>query len=154
MRNASCFAGAVYKYDVSLPTEKMYDLVKDTRSRLRDAFPKGYLSQSHRERCTVSVEHAETAMDLQSEGDGDSASSARDSQHCPIKVAGYGHLGDGNLHLNVSVSECSGPTNYVLHASHLTCRQWLWHNAEHSVCFPIPTNSFIYLPLLVFRFQA
>ncbi|KAH9711223.1 D-2-hydroxyglutarate dehydrogenase [Citrus sinensis] len=49
-------AGAVYKYDLSLPVEKMYDLVEKMRQRL-----------------------GETA-----------------------KVIGYGHLGDGNLHLNIS----------------------------------------------------
>ncbi|ESR38837.1 D-2-hydroxyglutarate dehydrogenase [Citrus sinensis] len=49
-------AGAVYKYDLSLPIEKMYDLVEKMRQRL-----------------------GETA-----------------------KVIGYGHLGDGNLHLNIS----------------------------------------------------
>ncbi|KAJ4714298.1 D-2-hydroxyglutarate dehydrogenase, mitochondrial-like [Melia azedarach] len=49
-------AGAVYKYDLSLPVEKMYDLVEEIRLRL-----------------------GETA-----------------------KVIGYGHLGDGNLHLNIS----------------------------------------------------
>ncbi|KAJ8764438.1 hypothetical protein K2173_006178 [Erythroxylum novogranatense] len=49
-------AGAVYKYDLSIPVEKMYGLVDDMRVRL-----------------------------------GQSA-----------KVVGYGHLGDGNLHLNIS----------------------------------------------------
>ncbi|OMO84508.1 Ubiquitin-conjugating enzyme, E2 [Corchorus olitorius] len=52
-------AGAVYKYDLSLPVEKMYDLVDDMRVRL------GNLA----------------------------------------KVVGYGHLGDGNLHLNISASQ-------------------------------------------------
>ncbi|XP_038725643.1 D-2-hydroxyglutarate dehydrogenase, mitochondrial isoform X2 [Tripterygium wilfordii] len=52
-------AGAVYKYDLSLPVEKMYNLVEEMRKRL-----------------------------------GDSA-----------RVVGYGHLGDGNLHLNVSTKE-------------------------------------------------
>ncbi|XP_010275534.1 PREDICTED: D-2-hydroxyglutarate dehydrogenase, mitochondrial [Nelumbo nucifera] len=49
-------AGAVYKYDLSLPIEKMYSIVEEMRLRLG-----------------------------QSE-----------------KVLGYGHLGDGNLHLNIS----------------------------------------------------
>ncbi|KAK1272292.1 hypothetical protein QJS04_geneDACA013088 [Acorus gramineus] len=49
-------AGAVYKYDLSLPVKNIYDIVEEMRSRL-----------------------------------GESA-----------KVVGYGHLGDGNLHLNVS----------------------------------------------------
>lgn len=52
-------AGAVYKYDVSIPVENLYNLVEEMRSRLGDA----------------------------------------------ANVIGYGHLGDGNLHLNVSVSQ-------------------------------------------------
>ncbi|GAB4847483.1 D-2-hydroxyglutarate dehydrogenase, mitochondrial, variant 3 [Ancistrocladus abbreviatus] len=52
-------AGAVYKYDLSLPVEKMYDLVEEMRTRL-----------------------------------GHSA-----------KVVGFGHMGDGNLHLNVSTPQ-------------------------------------------------
>ncbi|KAG5517803.1 hypothetical protein RHGRI_038241 [Rhododendron griersonianum] len=52
-------AGAVYKYDLSLPIEKMYDLVEEMRMRLGPA----------------------------------------------AKVVGYGHLGDGNLHLNISLPE-------------------------------------------------
>ncbi|CAN6439405.1 unnamed protein product [Victoria cruziana] len=52
-------AGAVYKYDLSLPVEKIYEIVEEMRLRL-----------------------------------GQSA-----------KVLGYGHLGDGNLHLNVSAPE-------------------------------------------------
>jgi D-2-hydroxyglutarate dehydrogenase len=55
------YAGAVYKYDVSLPTTKMYELVE----RMRERF-------------------AERRMDEE------------------VKVLGYGHLGDGNLHLNIS----------------------------------------------------
>ena len=55
------YAGAVYKYDVSLPTTKMYELVE----RMRERF-------------------AERRMDDD------------------VKVLGYGHLGDGNLHLNIS----------------------------------------------------
>nr|GMD53355.1 D-2-hydroxyglutarate dehydrogenase, mitochondrial isoform X1 [Ipomoea batatas] len=52
-------AGAVYKYDLSIPVEKMYDLVEEMRTRL-DA---------------------------------------------KAKVVAYGHLGDGNLHLNISAPE-------------------------------------------------
>ncbi|KVI08800.1 CO dehydrogenase flavoprotein-like, FAD-binding, subdomain 2 [Cynara cardunculus var. scolymus] len=52
-------AGAVYKYDLSLPVEKMYDLVEEIRIRLGAA----------------------------------------------ANVVGYGHLGDGNLHLNVSTPQ-------------------------------------------------
>lgn len=50
-------AGAVYKYDVSLPTHRMYEAVEAVRRRLRG---------------TGAV------------------------------TVGYGHVGDGNLHLNVS----------------------------------------------------
>eukprot|EP00201_Polytomella_parva_P001980 CAMPEP_0175087044 /NCGR_PEP_ID=MMETSP0052_2-20121109/29606_1 /TAXON_ID=51329 ORGANISM="Polytomella parva, Strain SAG 63-3" /NCGR_SAMPLE_ID=MMETSP0052_2 /ASSEMBLY_ACC=CAM_ASM_000194 /LENGTH=481 /DNA_ID=CAMNT_0016359335 /DNA_START=334 /DNA_END=1779 /DNA_ORIENTATION=+ len=59
--------GAVYKYDVSMPTAKMYELVEDIRSRLEAA---GF-------RCDSGSDSA-------------------------VHVLGYGHVGDGNLHLNVS----------------------------------------------------
>ncbi|XP_027906818.1 D-2-hydroxyglutarate dehydrogenase, mitochondrial [Vigna unguiculata] len=49
-------AGAVYKYDLSIPLEHMYNLVEEMRSRLGNT----------------------------------------------ANVIGYGHLGDSNLHLNVS----------------------------------------------------
>ncbi|KAJ4822994.1 D-2-hydroxyglutarate dehydrogenase, mitochondrial [Turnera subulata] len=52
-------AGAVYKYDLSLPVEKMYNLVEEMRVKL-----------------------------------GQSA-----------YVVAYGHLGDGNLHLNISAPQ-------------------------------------------------
>lgn len=51
-------AGAVYKYDLSLPLSSMYELVEIMRQRL--------------------------------------------SQIPDVRVVGYGHVGDGNLHLNVS----------------------------------------------------
>ncbi|XP_039084571.1 D-2-hydroxyglutarate dehydrogenase, mitochondrial isoform X1 [Hyaena hyaena] len=56
--------GYVYKYDLSLPTERLYDLVTDLRARL-----------------------------------------GPQAKH----VVGYGHLGDGNLHLNVT-SEAFSPS--------------------------------------------
>ncbi|KAJ7944214.1 D-2-hydroxyglutarate dehydrogenase, mitochondrial-like [Quillaja saponaria] len=49
-------AGAVYKYDLSIPVEKMYNLVEEMQDRLGNV----------------------------------------------AKTVAYGHLGDGNLHLNVS----------------------------------------------------
>lgn len=52
--------GKVYKYDVSLPVDRMYSLVEEMRERL--------------------------------------------AGHDAL-VVGYGHVGDGNLHLNVSVKE-------------------------------------------------
>ncbi|NXX98941.1 D2HDH protein, partial [Centropus bengalensis] len=54
--------GCVYKYDVSLPVAKLYDLVTDTRARL-----------------------------------------GRRAKN----VVGYGHLGDGNLHLNITAESYS-----------------------------------------------
>uniref|UniRef100_A0A8D0GBJ6 D-2-hydroxyglutarate dehydrogenase, mitochondrial n=1 Tax=Sphenodon punctatus TaxID=8508 RepID=A0A8D0GBJ6_SPHPU len=54
--------GYVYKYDISLPVKRLYDLVTDTRERL-----------------------------------GRSAKN----------VVGYGHLGDGNLHLNITAESYS-----------------------------------------------
>lgn len=52
-------AGANYKYDLSLPPEKMYDLVEEMRGRLG----------------------------------------------ATANVVAYGHLGDGNLHLNISTQQ-------------------------------------------------
>ncbi|KAJ1634002.1 D-2-hydroxyglutarate dehydrogenase [Pavlovales sp. CCMP2436] len=50
-------AGAVYKYDISLPLPELYDLVTDTRARLADE---------------------------------------------DANVVAFGHIGDGNVHLNIS----------------------------------------------------
>ncbi|KAM6564654.1 hypothetical protein CsatB_024652 [Cannabis sativa] len=52
-------SGAVYKYDLSIPVEQMYDLVEEMRTRLG----------------------------------------------APTKVVAYGHLGDSNLHLNISAPQ-------------------------------------------------
>ncbi|KAL9845219.1 LOW QUALITY PROTEIN: D-2-hydroxyglutarate dehydrogenase, mitochondrial [Geothlypis trichas] len=54
--------GYVYKYDISLPVGKLYDLVTDMRARLG---------------------------------------------HSAKNVVGYGHLGDGNLHLNITAESYS-----------------------------------------------
>ncbi|XP_048811143.1 D-2-hydroxyglutarate dehydrogenase, mitochondrial [Lagopus muta] len=54
--------GCVYKYDISLPVGKLYDLVTDMRARLG---------------------------------------------HSAKNVVGYGHLGDGNLHLNITAESYS-----------------------------------------------
>ncbi|KAG2445426.1 hypothetical protein HXX76_000047 [Chlamydomonas incerta] len=56
--------GAVYKYDVSLPTTVMYDLVEVLRQRL--------------------------------------AAAGFGPEEAGVQVVGYGHIGDGNLHLNIS----------------------------------------------------
>lgn len=59
--------GGVYKYDVSIPLEEMYQLVDDTRARIEEA---GLLGDTE--------------------------------EHPVVSVVGYGHMGDSNLHLNVS----------------------------------------------------
>jgi hypothetical protein len=59
-------AGAIYKYDVSMPVPLMYRLVEDVRHRLNAAFP------------GMTAPGAE-----QGGGSGDDS----------IKVVGYGHLG-------------------------------------------------------------
>ncbi|KAF8944890.1 hypothetical protein BGZ47_003543 [Haplosporangium gracile] len=61
-------AGAVYKYDISMPVPVLYQAVEDMRARLvqSDAFGDGKLFTS---------------------------------------VIGYGHVGDGNLHLNVATEK-------------------------------------------------
>lgn len=61
--------GGVYKYDVTIPLPKLYDLVVDIQARLEEAG-------------VVSLE---------------------DESKPAVTAAGYGHIGDGNLHLNVAV---------------------------------------------------
>ncbi|CAI4217838.1 unnamed protein product [Parascedosporium putredinis] len=66
--------GGVYKYDVSIPLEEMYQLVEDTKARIQEA---GLLNE-------------------------DLADTASAAEHPVSAVVGYGHMGDSNLHLNVS----------------------------------------------------
>ncbi|XP_061345595.1 D-2-hydroxyglutarate dehydrogenase, mitochondrial-like isoform X2 [Gastrolobium bilobum] len=67
-------AGAIYKYDLSLPVEKMYNLVEEMRSRLGNA----------------------------------------------ANVVGYGHLGDGNLHLNISTPRFYHKLSHLCMNGHLS----------------------------------
>ncbi len=60
-------AGAVYKYDLSMPTKSMYAIVDDTKTALPSDF----------------------------------------------QVAGYGHIGYGNLHLNILVPRFHLPSHMV-----------------------------------------
>lgn len=60
--------GGVYKYDLSLPLDCMYEVVPATQARLRSV---GLLSDPPSESDPV------------------------------VEAVGYGHLGDGNIHLNV-----------------------------------------------------
>ena len=63
-------AGAVYKYDISMPLSSLYQLVEDMKHRLRE-------------------------KDLYRPSDLNS----------PVRaVIGYGHVGDGNLHLNIAAN--------------------------------------------------
>ena len=70
-------AGATYKYDLSLPTETMYDVVEALRARVLRAKRK-------------------------EESDEKKTDSSAFFDYDTVSVMGYGHLGDGNLHLNVS----------------------------------------------------
>lgn len=63
-------SGGVYKYDVSIPLNRLYDLVVDVQKRLEE----------------------NGVVDL-----------APGSDKPVLAAAGYGHIGDSNLHLNVSV---------------------------------------------------
>lgn len=73
--------GSVYKYDVSVPVDKMYTIVDKMRERLR-------------------------AADLL-QGDGTPTG--------PIRaVAGYGHMGDGNLHINIVANAYSPETEAAI----------------------------------------
>ena len=81
-------AGATYKYDLSLPTESMYDLVDALRARV------------------AAKQNAENASERRRDDD-DDEKAARFFDFSTVSVLGYGHLGDGNLHLNVS-----SPTGY------------------------------------------
>lgn len=61
-------AGAVYKYDLSLPPNDMYKLVEEMRARVK---------------------------------------------HLPVTVVGYGHMGDSNLHLNISAGVPCSPRQHL-----------------------------------------
>ena len=74
-------AGATYKYDLSLPTETMYDLVEALRARVRDVA---------------------AARNEGSDGNEKKKDPRAFFDYGSVSVMGYGHLGDGNLHLNVS----------------------------------------------------
>lgn len=64
--------GGVYKYDLSIPIEELYQLVDDVRERMNEA---GLVGAG---------------------GLADTTDS-----YPVVDVVGYGHMGDGNLHLNV-----------------------------------------------------
>lgn len=89
-----CDAGAVYKYDLSLPPDDMYKLVEETRERMKQL---------------------------------------------PVTVVGYGHMGDSNLHLNIS----AGQPGHKPAALHFDCdhlRVMVAHFVA-SVALPQPNFS-------------
>jgi len=86
-------AGAVYKYDVSIPVENLYNLVEEMRSRLgrNPMNVTSYITMVHIRTSTL-LQFCYCDFCLIIVGDA-------------ANVIGYGHLGDGNLHLNVSVPQ-------------------------------------------------
>jgi len=82
-------AGAVYKYDISLPLDVTYDLVTDMRERLQGK----------------------------------------------ARVVGYGHLGDGNLHLNVSAPKYDDAIFSLIepHLFEQTAKHYGSVSAEHGI---------------------
>lgn len=70
--------GGVYKYDVSLPLNKMWELVRAVDTRL-------------------------------------SQLTSKQDSNCPVYASiGYGHIGDGNLHLNVAVRKYTKEVEQLL----------------------------------------
>ncbi|KAK9364568.1 hypothetical protein V1509DRAFT_635942 [Lipomyces kononenkoae] len=72
-------SGGVYKYDVSIPLDELYQLVEDARVRIQ-----------------------EFGHEI-----------GTDSSNV-VNVVGYGHLGDGNLHLNVAVKQYDKEIEHIL----------------------------------------
>jgi|TARA_B110000967_G_scaffold196958_1_gene228150 D-2-hydroxyglutarate dehydrogenase len=81
-------AGAVYKYDLSVSADRMYEIVDLLRAKLASAVTNGIGGPSFG-----------TGVGTSGANRTNSRSSFDFSQ---VSVMGYGHLGDGNLHLNVS----------------------------------------------------
>ncbi|CAE7789491.1 DLD2, partial [Symbiodinium sp. KB8] len=75
--------GLVLKYDVSLPAQRMHELVRATQDRLTGAVAAGQLAGA-----SLATLGSATHGELVHLGPED------------IVVMGYGHIGDGNLHLN------------------------------------------------------
>ncbi|XP_068020044.1 D-2-hydroxyglutarate dehydrogenase, mitochondrial [Melanerpes formicivorus] len=107
--------GYVYKYDLSLPVAKLYELVTDMRARL-----------------------------------GQTAKS----------VVGYGHLGDGNLHLNITAESYSHslldaiePFVYewtARHSGSISAEHGLGFKKKHFIQYSKPSQAI----LLMQRFKA
>ena len=92
--------GTVYSYDISLPLERMYDAVTETKEKLAEA---GFEMYDPSEGGKPGSEYGENVA----------------------LVAAYGHLGDCNIHLNVvvpstSLSGCE-VRRFHLHAPGFRC---------------------------------
>ena len=81
----------------------MYRLVEDMRYRLAHAFPQqAGSSGSSNSSSSSSSSSSRSRGSGGEEGGGEGGAAGSEADWPPIRVAGYGHLGDGNLHLNVS----------------------------------------------------
>lgn len=102
--------GAVYKYDVSLPVQGMYRLVEEVKQRLGGVMldnqspSGGKQSTNSCTEATASQPIVSTAQAHPAPQDTSTTSTGQhgDGEGDGILVVGYGHVGDGNLHLNVS----------------------------------------------------
>jgi FAD/FMN-containing dehydrogenase len=100
--------GAAHKYDCSLPVEHMYSFVDRTRAHLAAALPAAFRV------------HAEQVDAPRAPGRRRPAplDPAHGDFHAPgVFVVGYGHLGDANLHLNVSLPAHDDAASHAVHAA-------------------------------------
>jgi FAD/FMN-containing dehydrogenase len=129
--------GGLYKYDFSLPIGEMYALVEDTERRIQEE----YYSHSHHHN---SFNHQGDGEEKGRDRIGKEELQQQQQQQqqdpfppypSPILVAGFGHMGDGNLHLNISATQYSPRMEKVL-------EPWLYEqvaarrgsiSAEHGV---------------------
>jgi FAD/FMN-containing dehydrogenase len=117
-------AGAVYKYDISLPLPQLYDLVEDTRARLKDEDgaraprgPRAALAVSapalaRRLHPTAAgypplLAHLVHALRLPSTWPLRASPRPFPLPRSAATVVAFGHIGDGNLHLNISTPKKS-----------------------------------------------
>jgi D-2-hydroxyglutarate dehydrogenase len=117
--------GAIYKYDVSIPVPLMYNLVEDTRKRLDSTFSRGKkvnttmnkIPSDGGDSATTATAAAAAAAAVPLEKKdvgGEVMIEENETDIVDIKVVGYGHLGDGNLHLNISVPHYSESVRQVI----------------------------------------
>ncbi|KAJ1672155.1 D-lactate ferricytochrome c oxidoreductase, partial [Spiromyces aspiralis] len=93
--------GPTYKYDISIPLPVLYDIVTDIKARLQSA---GLYLQAD-----------DNGGDHSSGSDGKAAASVADDTPPVVKgVLGYGHIGDGNLHLNIVANRFDPAITQVL----------------------------------------